>query len=696
MERSTTIDLNTAIQFIKGVGPARARALEQSGIKTVADLIYYYPRRHLDRTTVTPIKSVQCDSSATVVGTIQVCGERQARRKKFYQAVLSDGTGLLNLIWFNGVKYMSRRLKAGLRLAVNGKVEFFNGFQIVHPEFDILGSKDDPLNTGAVIPLYPLNAELRQARIDNRALRRMIKAVLDELPPIPDLFPEDFIKQENLIDLNTALRNIHYADCEQDLAQAVRRLKYDEHFFLQLLMALRKVSIKQTGTAAFTETGERFKAVFDQLEFELTAAQKRVIKEIRADLGQPMPMNRLLQGDVGSGKTIVALLTAAIAVGNGSQVAVMAPTEILAQQHYLSFSKLAEGARISCALLVGNSKKSERNKILSACQDGRLDMVVGTHALIQNDVEFKNLGLVIVDEQHRFGVLQRGELMSKGRNPHLLAMTATPIPRTLSITYHGDMDLSIIDELPKNRIPVRTTVIEAGRLPKVYNFICEEIDRGRQCMIVYPLVEESEKSDLAAATAAFNELSATVFSGLQAGLLHGRMKKDEKDAIMQAFAANEVQVLVSTTVIEVGIDVSNATVMLVEHAERFGLTQLHQLRGRVGRGSDKSYCILVQRKETENSRRRLAIMERTNDGFEISDEDLKLRGPGEFFGARQSGFVKYKIADMLTDGRLIRQARQAAFGIVAADPHLRQPKHAEIRRRFLNEYQSLLDIVNIS
>ncbi len=681
---------------MKGVGPARAQALEQTGIVTINDLLYYFPRRHLNRTTVTPIKSIQRDTTATIIGNIQVCGERRTRRKRYYQAVISDGTGLLTLIWFNGVKYINRRLKIGTRLAVNGKIEFFNGFQIVHPEFDILSSKDDPLNTGAVIPLYPLNADLKKARIDHRGLRRLIKAVLDEVPEIEDLFSTEFLARQQLVPLDNALRKIHYAADEDELAGAVRRLKFDEHFFLQLLMALRKASLQQTGATAFKETGDRLQPVYDQLEFELTEAQKRVVREIRADLAKAVPMNRLLQGDVGSGKTVVAILAAAIAVGNGCQVAVMAPTEILAYQHFNSFSKLAAVAKISCALLVGNQKAVERKKILVGCQEGRLNMVVGTHALIQKDVEFKNLGLVVVDEQHRFGVLQRGELLAKGCNPHLLAMTATPIPRTLSITYHGDMDLSIIDELPKDRIPVRTTVIDPERLPKVYAYIRDEIARGRQCMIVYPLVEESEKSDLAAATAAFDELSRLEFPELVVGLLHGRMKKEEKDQVMQAFAANQIHILVSTTVIEVGIDVPNATVMLIEHAERFGLTQLHQLRGRVGRGSEKSHCILVRRKLTDQARQRLAIMARTSDGFEISDEDLKLRGPGEFFGARQSGFVKYKIADMLSDGPIIRKARQAAFDLVAGDPHLRKPQNKLLRERFIREYQSMLDIVNIS
>ena len=406
-------------------------------------------------------------------------------------------------------------------------------------------------------------------------------------------------------------------------------------------------------------------------------------------------MNRLLQGDVGSGKTIVAVLAAAIAIGNNVQIAVMAPTEILVHQHYESFKTFSEIGKITCAILVGNTKESERKKVIDGLKTGRIDLIVGTHALIQKDIEFKNLGLVIVDEQHRFGVVQRGDLVEKGLNPHFLAMTATPIPRTLAITYHGDMDLSIIDELPKHRKPVITKKIGPERLKNVYNFMKNEVSKGRQCMIVYPLVEETEKSDLAAAVEAYETLSRTAFTDVNLGLIHGRMKKEEKDNIMNKFSDNRIQILVSTTVIEVGIDVPNATVMLVEHADRFGLIQLHQLRGRVGRGSEKSYCIFVQRDITENSRKRLDIMERTNDGFVISDEDLKLRGPGEFFGIKQSGFFKYKIADLVMDGPIIKSARKAAFDLVAKDPHLRNRSFIELRRHFLKKYQHMLDFINI-
>jgi ATP-dependent DNA helicase RecG len=428
----------------------------------------------------------------------------------------------------------------------------------------------------------------------------------------------------------------------------------------------------------------------------LTNAQERVIKEIHQDLKQSISMNRLLQGDVGSGKTIVSILVSALAVGNNTQVAIMVPTEILATQHYHSFKTELVKANIPCALLVGNMKKSERTSILDGLKNGKIPVLIGTHALIQDDVDFKNLGLVIVDEQHRFGVNQRAKLVEKGNNPHFLAMTATPIPRTLSITYHGDMDLSIIDEMPANRIPVVTKVVEPARLGKVYKFIREEVAAGRQCMVIYPLVEESEKSDLAAAVEAHQELDEKFFPDLCVGLVHGRMKADEKDDIMERFSRNEINILVSTTVVEVGVDIPNATVMVVEHADRFGLTQLHQLRGRVGRGAEKSYCVLVKRNVTDTSRTRLFIMEETHDGFVIADEDLKLRGPGEFFGIKQSGFLKYKIANLVTDGPIIRDARKLAFEIVAKDPNLKSESNKMIRETFIRDYADRLEEVSLS
>ena len=690
---SAQTDLNTSIKYIKGVGPKRAEALSTAGIDTVNDLLHYYPRRYLDRTTVKSIRDVKKGDQATMVGTVEVCGERQARKRKLFQAVLSDGTGMITLVWFNGVKYIKNAIQKGDRLAIHGKVEFYNGFQIVHPDFDKLDSDADPINTGTIIPLYPLSAELKKVRIDHRIFRRIIKNIKDLFSVIQDHFEESIINEEKLISLQTALQHIHFPESRENLHAAIYRLKFDEHFFLQLLMALRKNSYEKVGTNALTKSGPQVQQIEDGLGFELTGAQKNVIQEILEDIALPKAMNRLLQGDVGSGKTIVAIIVAATAVVNGVQVAVMAPTEILAHQHYKSFKKLLNKVHISCALLVGRQKAAERKQILTAINGGKIDIVVGTHALIQKDVEFKNLGFVVVDEQHRFGVVQRGKLLQKGLHPHLLAMTATPIPRTMAITYHGDMDLSIIDEMPKNRKPVITKIVKEDRLQNVYKFIREEVEAGRQCMVVYPLVEETEKSDLAAASEGYESLQ-DIFKGINIGLIHGRLKKNEKDAIMESYANNELNILVSTTVIEVGIDISNASVMLIEHAERFGLTQLHQLRGRIGRGSAKSYCILVERNIRDISRKRLAIMEKTNDGFVIADEDLKMRGPGKFFSTEQSGFFKHKIADMVTDGPIIRQAREIAQNIAKADTKL--DDHPLMKERLLKDYAQYMETVTIS
>ena len=440
--------------------------------------------------------------------------------------------------------------------------------------------------------------------------------------------------------------------------------------------------------------GPYFKTIRDSLSFELTKAQKRVIQEIHSDMKKDACMNRLLQGDVGSGKTIVAILSAALAVGNNVQVAVMAPTEILASQHYESFQKELSKVRITCCLLIGKMNKKDREIIIDNIEVGTISVVIGTHAIIQDDVTFNHLGLVIIDEQHRFGVGQRNKLTKKGMNPHFLSMTATPIPRTLSITYMGDMDLSIIDELPMNRIPITTKVIDALRIPKVYSFIKQQIDLGQQCMIVYPLVKESEKNDIAAAVDMYEELNQNIFSDIEMGVIHGRMKSDEKKIIMEDFEKNKIRILVSTTVIEVGIDIPNATIMLIEHAERFGLTQLHQLRGRVGRGAEKSYCILVNRGNSEKSSTRLGIMEQINDGFKIADKDLILRGPGDYIGSQQSGFIKYKIADMITDGAIIRKARKLATDIIDKDPNLEN--HVLIKKRVTIDYRDRLNIIKLN
>ena len=690
----TSFDIDDPITKLTQIGARRAEALSDYQINSLRELVFYFPRKHLDRTNVTLIKDVSRGHKFNIVGKVETLGENRTRYKKIFQVIITDGTGLLTLTWFNSIRFIKKLFKKGDTVAVHGKVEWYNGFVINHPEFDRLDHNDNPTNTGSIIPIYSLTNELRSAGIEQRIIRKIILQALDSVGSLKDMFNDSFIKVNNLYGLNESLKQIHYPKNIEKLNQAIYRLKFDEHFSLQIFMALVKKNIKNAKTKPLKDVGPYFKTIRDSLTFELTKAQKKVIQEIHSDMKKDACMNRLLQGDVGSGKTIVAILSAALAVGNNVQVAVMAPTEILASQHYESFQKELSKARITCCLLIGKMNKKDREIIIDNIEVGTISVVIGTHAIIQDDVTFNHLGLVIIDEQHRFGVGQRNKLTKKGMNPHFLSMTATPIPRTLSITYMGDMDLSIIDELPMNRIPITTKIIDALRIPKVYSFIKQQIDLGQQCMIVYPLVKESEKNDIAAAVDMYEELNQNIFSDIEMGVIHGRMKSDEKKIIMEDFEKNKIRILVSTTVIEVGIDIPNATIMLIEHAERFGLTQLHQLRGRVGRGAEKSYCILVNRGNSEKSSTRLGIMEQINDGFKIADKDLILRGPGDYIGSQQSGFIKYKIADMITDGAIIRKARKLATDIIDKDPNLEN--HVLIKKRVMIDYRDRLNIIKLN
>ena len=686
--------IEDTITKLNQISTKRAEVLLDHQVKSIKDLLYYFPRKHLDRTNITKIKNIAPAHKYNIVGTVETLGEKRTRFKKIYQVLISDGTGVLTLTWFNSSKYIKNLVKKGDLIAVHGKVDWYNGFSISHPEFDILDQKTDPASTGSIIPIYPLTNEFKRVGIEQRLIRKLILQSLDKISSFNEMYNDKILKSHKLVRIEEALSQLHFPDDINQLKSAIYRLKFDEHFILQVFLALVKENIKRTEARPFKDIGPYFKIIRDGLKFELTRSQKKVIAEIHEDMKKGNPMNRLLQGDVGSGKTIVAILSSSLAVGNNAQVAIMAPTEILATQHYKSFQEELSEARITCCLLVGKMKKKDRNKIITNIENGKISVVVGTHAIIQDDVIFKDLGLVVIDEQHRFGVEQRNKLINKGLNPHLLSMTATPIPRTLSITYMGDMDLSIIDELPKNRIPITTKIIEPTRLPKVYAFAKDQIDSGQQCMIVYPLVEESEKSDLAAAVEMFEKLQKSTFSNYKVGLIHGKMNGEEKKEVMRRFKENKINIIIATTVIEVGIDVPNATVMLIEHAERFGLTQLHQLRGRVGRGIKKSYCILVNRGTNELSAKRLEIMESTNDGFEIADEDLILRGPGDYIGFKQSGFVKYKIADMVTDGPIIRTARILAKSIIESDPTLEN--HENVKAQVIEDYKNNLHLVKLN
>ena len=686
--------LTDPISILEGVGEQRSVSFSQSGIDSIKDLLYTFPRRYLDRTNVTQIKHFQKNQTVSLIARIESFGEKPIRKGKLFQVLVTDGTGFLTLTWFNSIHFIKQKLKVGLNLAIHGKVEWYQGYSITHPEIDFLESEAGSFQSGKIIPLYPLNQDLKSTGIQQRFLRKIIQQVLDSPVVINDYLSKSFLKNNNLVSLEEALKNIHFSTNKKNLSDAIRRLKFDEHYLLQILLIFKKEKFRTNKTKPLKDIGPYFNTVIDNLKFELTNAQKNVIKEIHFDLKKDSQMNRLIQGDVGCGKTIVAILTSAIAIGNNVQTAIMAPTEILARQHYFSFKTELEKNNIPCGLLIGKMKKNDRNLILKGLSNGKLPIIIGTHALIQQDVKFKQLGLVIVDEQHRFGVKQRALLIQKGKNPHSLSMTATPIPRTLSITYHGDMDLSIINELPSNRIPVRTKVVLPQRMQSIYDFIKKECIEGRQCMIVFPLIEESEKLDLEAAIQAHIKLKNKVFSNLEVGLIHGKMTSTEKEDIISQFAKKRINILVSTTVIEVGIDIPNATVMLIENAERFGLTQLHQLRGRVGRGADQSYCILVRRNTTDTSLNRLKVLEKTNDGFEVADEDLRLRGPGEFFGLKQSGFLKFKIANLVMDEKIIQLARKTATNIIKKDPSLISKKNKIIKEMLLQTYSYKLKNIN--
>ncbi len=688
----------TPIIYVKGVGPKRADALEYSGIKTFSDLIYRFPRRYLDRSTITPIVKLKVGTEATIVGKVFSQNLVKTRRRSFYQVLIGDESGQIKCIWFNGVKYIKDAFKTGDIVAMSGRIDFFNGPRLIHPDYDKLEAGEwDPIHTSRIVPLYPSNTYLKKVGLDSRGMRRLLRPILEQLPlSFDEILPESIISKYELAEINDALRQIHFPESIESLNRARRRFKFEELFFLQLLLAVKRQGIKAAKKPfKYESPGPLLKKIYEKLSFELTEAQKKAIHKIWDDMKSPEVMNRLLQGDVGSGKTIVALLCASIAIGNGFQVAVMAPTEILAEQHYRNLKVLGEPAGLEPRLLIGGQLKKERKKILGEIESGSISLVVGTHALIQEGVEFKNLSLVIIDEQHRFGVAQRGKLIGKGLNPDVLVMTATPIPRTLSMTLYGDMDVSVIDQMPAKRGKIITKIVNEDRLADVYKYIEEQVKKGNQAYIVYPLIDESEKLDLQAAIQGFEYLKKNVFPDLNISLIHGSMSPAEKDEIMKYFTNGTVNILVSTTVIEVGVDNPNATIMLIENAERFGLTQIHQLRGRIGRGEKNSVCILVERKRTEISHRRLKTILSTTNGFEISEEDLKLRGPGEFYGTRQHGFLKMKIADLVSDKELLKIARREAFQILDDDPHLRRTNNKYVRNHLIKNYSEYLEFINV-
>ncbi|HEV2388821.1 MAG TPA: ATP-dependent DNA helicase RecG [Candidatus Acidoferrales bacterium] len=669
-----TLLLSTEVKYLKGVGPQRAVALAERGILTVEDLLYRLPFRYEDRIHFTSIGSILPGNVYTLKAEVADGSllRFRGRRDAIYHLLVQDASGVLHVKFFHG-SYLEGRFRPGQRIVLHGKAEHDRmrpaRLEMTNPQFELLGSGDgDSTEVGRIVPIYEAIGPLTP-----RVLRRLVHTALEALgSQIPDLLPADLLERLALPPRGPALAAAHFPPPSENLEQlnafqtpAQRRLIFEEFFLFQLGLALRRRQAQAEPGIAFRVRDDRIRqALKNILPFKPTSAQKRVLAEIAADLERPQPMNRLLQGDVGSGKTIVALEAAVIVIENGYQVALMAPTEILAVQHYLAARRVLGRGGYQAVLLVSGMKPAAKREALERLRRGEAQFAVGTHALLEDPVEFANLGLAIIDEQHRFGVLQRKRLREKGAAPDVLVMTATPIPRTLALTVYGDLDLSVIDEMPPGRGPMKTLWRSEPELAGVWEFVRREVRGGRQAYVVYPVVEES-KRELKAAIAQFERLSKMVFPELRVGLLHGRMTSEEKDAVMEQFRTGQVQVLVATTVIEVGVDVPNASIMVIEHAERFGLAQLHQLRGRIGRGPSRSYCVLVAPKDLPgDARERLETLVRTTNGSEIADVDLKLRGPGEFFGTAQHGSLALRVANLLRDHDLLESARREAFAFV--------------------------------
>ena len=661
--------LATPLQFLKGVGPRRAADLERAGLLTVEDLLYRFPIRYEDRSRLQPIASLKPGQPASIVGRILSCGLRSTRRPgfKIFEALVGDASGALRATWLNQ-PFLRDVFATGQHVVFYGPVEMrgHGGLQLTNPQYEILDEEDiETIHTGRIVPVYE-----KTGAVTPKMQRRLVHEALQRLPPdLPEHLPEEMRVRLELPTRCAALHATHFPPQDVSLdalnhfaTAAQRRLIFEEAFLFQLGIHARRRSATAERKPRPIQVDDRIRdAARKVLPFKLTSGQKQALKEIVDDMQRPFPMNRLLQGDVGAGKTIVALLAAIVAMENGLQVAFMAPTEILAEQHFANIARLLEGSRFRVALLTGSAPAAARREQLAQIDAGTIHLVVGTHALVQGDVAFHALGFVVIDEQHRFGVIQRATLRTKGQRPDVLVMTATPIPRTLALTVYGDLDVSVIKELPAGRLPIKTTAKPESRRDDVYAFVRGQLDAGRQMYVVYPLVEESEKIDVKAATEMADTLAAEVFPQYRIGLLHGRMKSDAKDRVMRAFAGGELQILVTTTVVEVGVDVANATVMIVEHAERFGLSQLHQLRGRVGRGVHQSYCFLLyQAPLSEEARARLQALAETTDGFEIAERDLRLRGPGDFFGTRQAGVPTFRMIDLVRDRDLLDVAQREA------------------------------------
>ena len=731
----------TDIRFAKGVGPKRALLLEKFGIRTIEDALWFLPWRYEDRSRIVSISQLVSGEKATIAGTIHQAKLRRTRRRNMTLFTMSvrDETGAVEVVFFNQ-NYLEGVLKNGLRVVLSGPVVTHPrgvGFQMRTPQYEVVDADEDLLlHVGRIVPVYHETRGL-----SSRHLRRIMWGLLEEYGAyLQDPLPSSLLQQHQWPSLDAAIASLHFPGNGEELSllndwktSAHHRLAFEEGFLLQLALALRqRMNQSAVPGIAFRLTGTFTAPLQKQLPFRLTDAQQRVIAEIEADMRAPRPMNRLLQGDVGSGKTIVALYAMLAACGDGYQAALMAPTEILAEQHVLTIRPYLESLDISVAFLTGGTSQKERAAVLERVAEGDVQLIVGTHALLEQDVQFARLGVVVVDEQHKFGVLQRGKLREKALHPDVLVMTATPIPRTLAMTVYGDLDVSVIDELPAGRKPIQTRVFRHNARSRAYELVRKEVNAGRQAYIVYPLVEESEKLDLEAVMQAVERLRETEFPAMRLEVLHGRMKSDERAKIMKAFRAGDVQVLVATTVIEVGLDMPNATVMVIEHADRFGLAQLHQLRGRVGRGAQRSFCFLIssagRRQDqgpdvptmqgahdltlpfseetaaermrmptmpTQTAEQRLKAMVHYSDGFAIAEQDLRIRGPGEMLGTRQSGIPEFRVMNLVRDAMVLEQARQEAFALMERDPQLSHPDHRLLKAVVLRKWQAKLDLGSI-
>jgi ATP-dependent DNA helicase RecG len=685
------LELDTPVQYVKGVGPRRAEQLAELGIGTVEDLLTYFPRRFDLRRQAQPVETLRGDeSAATVAGEVRETEYRAFGRRPYFACSVDDGTGWVTVKWFHG-GYLRDRIKTGLHVLISGKVSVYKEcLQFINPRWQIIW---DPagtdLGSDELLPVYPAAGPLPSGLI-----AKLVKNVLPEAPRlVARWFDTEHLRRRELIDRPAAIAGMHRPDDREAWSAARRRLAYDEFLLMQLGIALQRARAVSRPAHALPVGAEIDRRIRARYPFKLTAAQDRAVGEIAADLARPRPMNRLLQGDVGSGKTVVALYAALAAVAHHRQAAIMAPTEILARQHFAKVQQYLAGSQVRTALLVGALRPSEREDIAKGLAGGQIDIVVGTHALISPQVGFHDLALTVADEQHKFGVRQRVGFRAKGHAPHCLVMTATPIPRTLALTVFGDLDVSVIDEMPPGRGRTETRCVGHDQMDEVYEFARSRLAAGQQAYFVYPLVTGSENSQLAAAEVAYGELAKEHFPDYSVGLIHGQMPTAEQQSAMARFAAGEVQVLAASTVVEVGLDVPAANVMVVTHAERFGLAQLHQLRGRIGRGKDDAVCVLVAGSRSPLAAERLRVLVETSDGFEIAEADLRLRGPGEFFGTRQHGLPELKVGDLIDDYELLRTARRDAFAIVESDPDLSAPAHQVLRGELAKAYGGRLGLI---